>query len=549
MPVQDTPARRWSRKTTVENIVSFGAAQEAGTSQRAYAAAAGVPRATLQRWVRRLVGLEASPALRAFMESPDGLAFLHGLVVAIVFVMVFVAGCGVRPVSEVLHLAGLSPFMACSRGYVAQVVARVEAEIVAFAATEKERLAAEMATHQEQAGRPVRPITVVQDETYHHGRPVLVTIEPVANFLLVESYAPRVDAAAWDAAMVPTLTSLPVRLVQSISDEGKALLKHVATTLGVAHGTDIFHLQREIARTTSAPLARQVTDATAAHAKAGAEVATARQAGDDQALAWAEGVEGATQAALTAAQRRQDEARAARLGLSTAYHLVDLTTGALRTPAQVEQDVNAQFDKLQALAQEADLPSYSHEGIAKARRLVPTLVQTMIFVHQQLDAQLAAHDLTADEADLVRTHLLPAAYLHRAARQAPHAAARADRRQLAARLHADAAPHLAALAPDRRALLPRIAQDVADLFQRASSCVEGRNGHLALRHHSLHCLSDTRLAALTAIHNFHVRRPDGTTAAERFFGAKPRDLFAHLLAHLPLPARPGGTRQTASRVA
>ena len=44
------------------------------------------------------------------------------------------------------------------------------------------------------------------------------------------------------------------------------------------------------------------------------------------------------------------------------------------------------------------------------------------------------------------------------------------------------------------------------------------------------------------IHNYLVVRPDGTTAAERFFGQKPRDLFDWLLQRLPDLPRPASKR-------
>ena len=47
------------------------------------------------------------------------------------------------------------------------------------------------------------------------------------------------------------------------------------------------------------------------------------------------------------------------------------------------------------------------------------------------------------------------------------------------------------------------------------------------------------------MHNFFLTRPDGTTAAERFFGATPHDLFEHLCATLPLPSRPRARRPRA----
>jgi len=45
------------------------------------------------------------------------------------------------------------------------------------------------------------------------------------------------------------------------------------------------------------------------------------------------------------------------------------------------------------------------------------------------------------------------------------------------------------------------AQNAADVFQRSSSCVEGRNGQLSLRHHGLRELTASKLRALRTIHN------------------------------------------------
>ncbi len=86
--------------------------------------------------------------------------------------------------------------------------------------------------------------------------------------------------------------------------------------------------------------------------------------------------------------------------------------------------------------------------------------------------------------------------------------------------------------------LEKSALECSRMFQRSSSCVEGRNAQLSLKHHSLHRLSNNRLKALTAVHNYHIEREDGTTAAERFFEQKHQDMFEWLLDHMDLPARP-----------
>jgi hypothetical protein len=67
----------------------------------------------------------------------------------------------------------------------------------------------------------------------------------------------------------------------------------------------------------------------------------------------------------------------------------------------------------------------------------------------------------------------------------------------------------------------------AEVFHRSSAHVEGRNGYLSLRHHQLRGLDHPRKrTCLTAIHHFFLTRTDGTAAAERFCGQKPRSMFA-----------------------
>lgn len=82
------------------------------------------------------------------------------------------------------------------------------------------------------------------------------------------------------------------------------------------------------------------------------------------------------------------------------------------------------------------------------------------------------------------------------------------------------------------------AQELAELFQRSSSCVEGRNGMLSLLHHRCHRLSANRLKALTVVHNYHIRRFDGSTAAERLFEQEHGNLFEFLVVNVRIPGRP-----------
>jgi hypothetical protein len=542
-----TQDQHWEREISVANTVDFEKAYAQGTSQREFAQQHDIPRTTIQYWLSRKRGLDASPALVDFFESPEGLAFLHRLVIALQFVMCFLCGCGVRPVAKVLELAGLGVFVANSFGSRQKLGAAMEEELRSYARQERERLAPQMAA---------KRITLCEDETFHP-ETCLVAIEPVSNFILLEAYAEGRDAATWTAALKASLRELPVEVVQSTSDEGKGLLAHVRQGLGAHHSPDLFHVQQELSRATSIALAGRVkqseetldkavaaTEAECAAQQARAETkpGPGRPPNFEGRVAEARETQQQAEQELEAARQRQERARQAIRGIGRAYHPVDLDTGALRTTEQVTTDLERCFTDIAEVATEASLPERCDKGIRKAYRVVPEMTCTMSFFHSEVEAQLESLDLTPEQARAVYQCLIPAAYLENAARKAKQAEDRGPLRELATKLRSDSEPGLADLDRGSQITVKRVAQECADLFQRSSSCVEGRNGHLSLLHHSLHRLRASRLEALTAVHNFFIQRPDGTTAADRFFGAKPADLFEWLLDHLDMPARPARKR-------
>ena len=78
MPGHHTSCQHWEREICIANVVDFEQASAQGMSQRAFADQQGVPRTTLQYWLSRKHTVDAAPALVAFFESPDGLAFCTG---------------------------------------------------------------------------------------------------------------------------------------------------------------------------------------------------------------------------------------------------------------------------------------------------------------------------------------------------------------------------------------------------------------------------------------------------------------------------------------
>jgi hypothetical protein len=224
-----------------------------------------------------------------------------------------------------------------------------------------------------------------------------------------------------------------------------------------------------------------------------------------------------------------------------AYHFVDLERGVRRNGTLIAGDIQQHIDTIRTIAQHEGLSESCMEHIEKAARVVPKMQATIEFVSGYVRQQVKQLDLAPPASYAMHAHLIPSYYLERVA------ATKLVRegiplRELAERIRTPLfAPGgvFSALPPLEQGWLKQKAVKLAEVFQRSSSNVEGRNGYLSLRNHQLRGLDHPRKrACLTAIHNFFLTRADGTTAAERFFGQKPRSMFAAILASVEIPPAP-----------
>jgi Family of unknown function (DUF6399) len=553
------PPARWDRAQATAFLADFEHADSQGTSQRQFAQQQQLPRSTLRYWQQRKAQLTLDPVVAAFLETPQGLTWLQRLLLALHLVFTQQGPAGIRLVCDFLRLSQLDRVLAASYGAQQQFAAQLEQALVCYGDQERQRLAATM---------PPKSISVCEDETFHP-EICLVAIEPVSNFLLLETYAAQRDAATWNQHLTQALDGLPVHVVQAVSDEAKGLRAHAAHGLGVPHGPDVFHVQHEVLKGTAPALAAQTRQAER-HCTQATEQLHQVQAQQQQAVAaepplsspprdeaprlatvqeqaarlvTAQEQAAAAAAVLAQQQERQQRLTAAVRALGTAYHPFDLTSGAPRNATQVEEQLTAAFTELETLATAAALPERCHARIAKGRRVLPQLVASVAFFWGRVQAALAPWPPAVAQV-LVGT-LLAGHYLLQAAAKASCAETRAALRQRGEQCLAEASwpEGLSAAAVSQ---LEVLARESATWFVRSSACVEGRNGQLALRHHSLHRLGTRKLRALTVIHNYWLQRPGGATAAERFFGAKPQPLFEWLLERLPLPARPAKRRVKAA---
>lgn len=535
---------RWSRDDVSTKIIDFKECKKA-FSQREFAKQAGVPRTTLQNWLARMDKIDADPVLVSFFESPVGVNFLHTLILGLHFEFTKVGCASIHNISNFLHLTRLSNFVAASYGTHQKISNQMDTMIGQFGDMEQARLALQM---------PEKLISLCEDETFHP-QICLVSIEPNSNYIILEKYANDRSGSTWNKAVNGALAHLPVKVIQGTSDEGKGLIHHVTKGLNAHHSPDLFHVIYEISRGTGAPLSARIRKAEKDHENSEKAVNDAlkckkayedlenkpvgRPLDFDKRIACCRKKKQDAKASLDQARENQETVTNARKQISKAYHPYDLLTGTKQGSVNAGIQLKKSFDQIREVTDL--LPERCKDRIEKAWRVTEKMIATLAFYFCMVESLVNDMDLPDDKRDLMLSRLIPGFYLQKVSQKEKDQEQKEMIRQKSQKLLSVLQNRSGPLSESDHSeidRMTRIARQCAGLFQRSSSCVEGRNAQLSLHHHGMHRLSDRKLKALTVIHNFHLKRPDGTTAAERFFESKPTNIFEWLVEKMPLPARP-----------
>jgi Family of unknown function (DUF6399) len=535
---------KWNRADTA-TLVSDFETRDRTTSQRDFAKRADVPRSTLRYWLARKNNIDAHPAVVEFFESPIGIAFLHKLVTAAHVSFTKDGTASIHNVSDFLERSGLSAFVASSYSAQRRVSEQMNETIIEFGKIEDTRLSQQM---------PAKTITLCEDETFHP-EICLVAIEPVSNYIFVERYAKNRETQTWNAAVSDALGNLPIKVMQVASDEGRSLISHARKGLKVHHSSDCFHVIYEIGKGTSGALMSKVKKAEkeleavvkqthhVEHEKEQFDGTDQRPRGRrphfEKRIEYAKGQERAAEEKLDQARLNHETVRRAKAEIGEVYHPYNLSTGQRQDSQIVSQLLGDCFDRIQTAT--ADLSDRCKKHVQKAQRVVDSMVATIAFFFQMIENFLDNMRLSDRDRHLMHHYLIPGHYLKMAAEKERDI----DRKALIRQKSQELLSIVESLGADhgqgtdgKIEELEKAARDCAEIFQRSSSCVEGRNAQLALRHQGIHRLGEKQLKALTVVHNYYIKRRDGTTAAERFFEAKPDDLFEFLLDHMDYPVRP-----------
>ncbi len=496
--------KKWERAETAKLVQSYES-REPTVSQRDFAKRKGVPRSTLRHWSDRKNSIDADPNLVNFFESPVGIAFLHRLITSAHVCFTKAGAASIHNVSDFLIKSGLSSFVASSYSSQRKVSGQIDDNIIQFGKIEDNRLCQQM---------PTKIITLCEDETFHP-QICLVAIEPVSNFILVERYAINRKTETWNEAVNDALSGFPVEVIQVASDEGRSLISHALKGLNVHHSPDCFHVIYEIGKGTSGALMSKIKKAEKEYEKKIKQTHDIEQKKEkfdivderprgrrpnfEQKIKEANALEERAKKKLDQARLNHETVRDKKAKIGQVYHPYNLDTGERQNSETVSDLLADCFGSIHTAT--ADLTERCKDRVNKAQRVVGSMVATIAFFFQMIEIYLDNMQLSDRDKHLMNNYLIPGHYLKLAANKERNVDRKKQICQKAQQLLSIIDTLGSSGADCDIGELEKAAIECAQIFQRSSSCVEGRNAQLALRHQGIHRLNDRQLRAYTIIHN------------------------------------------------
>lgn len=461
-------------------------------------------------------------------ETEAGSAWLRLLVFAALYSFGLRHHVGADALSDFFKLLRIDSHAGVSPGALRTQLRRMEALLPAF-------------QRDCEASAPAGPRKAVlaADETFFGEVLILVLMDLSSGYLLLESIRDDRGFETWFAGASPRLEALGIRPGHAVSDRAKALIKLAVEGFGCASGADTFHELHGLCRWLSPALGRR--KARADQRREEARKALASGAGTDAAKAILAAQQAGAMEACAQVDAALKDCQETLLGLSGELHPFSLEDNTRRSVEQVVAGLEARAGALEAIAARQGIPD-TRSALRKFRAQKAALASHIGFWWLWVEEILLGWPVDAPTRQWLTAKLLPALYWRHQMDKTRNRVHRERYRKAwrkAVRAY-EADPFRSALSDGDLQRWLEWGEWMVRQFHRSSSAVEGRNGCLSQMHHNGRGLTESRLAALTVIHNYGLRRADGSTAAERLFGAPFPDLFGWLvgqMGELPMPRK------------
>lgn len=497
----------------------------------AIAAALDISKSSVHRHQQGLARRQQYPE-SAWWETPTGSAWLKMMVLGVVYYFGIKQGVGSERISEFFQAVRLEQQVGSSASALRTLEQQMQQKILDY----------EQAQGLHCQPRSGTGICVGGDETFFGGMPILVMMELASGYILSEVACENRSYQTWSEAIAPWWNSTGWQCHFMVSDRARALIKLAVTGLGCVSVPDLFHALRAVGQPLGSALGRQVSQLQKQRTRLQQQVDKTADAAKLSKL----------QPSLVTLEEQQQALEQAQQIYHTALH--DITQSV--HPFAIDHPLDGQSFSTVSTALAAPLDALStlaltygndkaRTAIDTFRGQIPSLAQGIhawwLWVTQALATQ--TDDLEIQNWVLIT--LLPWLYWQQQADKTRQRELKLRYQQAAQQAHTAVRNHplSAHLDAAQRQAWISWGQAMAAKYQRTSSAVEGRNGYLSRLHHAGRGFAPQTLQVLTILHNFDLKRADGTTAAQRLFDYEFPDLFDWVVDHMGDLPRPRKSSQ------
>jgi Family of unknown function (DUF6399) len=483
-----------------------------------------ISKSSVHRHRTALLRTSQHPA-SSFWETSAGGTWLKLLVLAVIYHFGIKQGVGSETLSAFFRAIELNEQVGISASTLRRLEQEMRQQIINY----------EIAQSKDCKPKPGQGICVGGDETFFGGSPILVMIELASNYILTEVESSDRTYATWSEQISQWWTSGEWTCRFMVSDGARALIKLALSGLKTVSLPDLFHALRGLAQPLGRTLGRQLSQLQRQqqqlHEQWTKTLSSARREVLEKTLS-------ETSAQLRAVVENQEIYHTALHQVTQYVHPFNLKTNESQLANDLSNRLTSPLEALSKLTKTYDLES-GKKAIDGFKALIPGFTQGIQawwqWTHDALE--LETNDIRTQ--NWVITTLLPWIYWKQQS-----AKTRTSDLKQAYEIAAERAYQTLIEHPDTQDLYQPYwvdwSQEMAHKYQRTSSAVEGRNGYLSRLHHAGRGFSPQALKVATIIHNFDLKRADGSTAAQRLFGHEFPNLFDSVvesMGDLPMPRK------------
>ena len=384
-----------------------------------------------------------------------------------------------------------------------------------------------------QLGEPLKIVGGI-DETYFNTM-ILVLMDLSSGYIFIEEESGDKSYETWLEKAKKVAKKFNIEFKFFVSDRAKQLIKLAVQGFKSSSIPDLFHASHELVKLFGLSFNRKIDGIQKKLAKEIAKLAILKELSKD--ISGQEVIIKELEKQQIIVEKGLSTYHEILHKLSLIMHPFDVKDSSKRTSALVKVLLNKILKEAENLKEEHNLSS-KKDHMEKFKNQINEMASLIDIWWIWVDECLKDNPISEDFKVWLKEYLLPMMYWHNQADRTKNPDLKEEYIYAAEKAQEKLNNHPLTRQFIQNEEMVSWAKWMVSNFQRTSSAVEGRNGWLSQMHHNGRGLSSKRLKAQTVLHNFYLKRCDGSTAAERLFRKKfpdPLEWVVNRMGDLPLP--------------